>query len=106
MEEIVSRNYIVRDKPDVVINCVDATNLERNLYLTLQLLELGRPTVVALNMGTALLPPVFRNGGYLSIFFNIFLMPLPPTPPLWLPILPQAAANFAIFHSCTTPFFG
>ena len=50
MEEIVSRNYIVRDKPDVVINCVDATNLERNLYLTLQLLELGRPTVVALNM--------------------------------------------------------
>jgi ferrous iron transport protein B len=50
MEEIVSRNYIVTEKPDVVINCVDATNLERNLYLTLQLLELGRPTVVALNM--------------------------------------------------------
>jgi len=50
MEEIVSRNFIVMDKPDVVINCVDATNLERNLYLTLQLLELGRPTVVALNM--------------------------------------------------------
>jgi ferrous iron transport protein B len=50
LEEIVSRNYIVKDKPDVVINCVDATNLERNLYLTLQLLELGRPTVVALNM--------------------------------------------------------
>lgn len=50
MEEIVSRNYIVRDKPDVVINCVDATSMERNLYLTLQLLELGRPTVVALNM--------------------------------------------------------
>ena len=50
LEEIVSRNFIVTDKPDVVINCVDATNLERNLYLTLQLLELGRPTVVALNM--------------------------------------------------------
>ncbi len=50
MEEIVSRNFIVADKPDVVINCVDATSLERNLYLTLQLLELGRPTVVALNM--------------------------------------------------------
>ncbi len=50
LEEIVSRNYIVKDKPDVVINCVDATNMERNLYLTLQLLELGRPTVVALNM--------------------------------------------------------
>ena len=50
LEEIVSRNYIVRDKPDVVINIVDATNLERNLYLTLQLLQLGRPVVVALNM--------------------------------------------------------
>ena len=50
MEEIVSRNFIVRDKPDVVINIVDATNLERNLYLTLQLLQLGRPVVVALNM--------------------------------------------------------
>ena len=50
MEEIVSRNFIVREKPDVVINIVDATNLERNLYLTLQLLQLGRPVVVALNM--------------------------------------------------------
>ena len=50
LEEVVSRNYIVRDKPDVVINIVDATNLERNLYLTLQLLQLGRPVVVALNM--------------------------------------------------------
>lgn len=50
MEEIVSRNFIVHDKPDVVINIVDATNLERNLYLTLQLLQLGRPVVIALNM--------------------------------------------------------
>ncbi len=50
MEEIVSRNFIIKDKPDVVINIVDATNLERNLYLTLQLLQLGRPVVVALNM--------------------------------------------------------
>jgi len=50
MEEIVSRNYIVKEKPDVVINIVDATNLERNLYLTLQLLQLGCPVVVALNM--------------------------------------------------------
>ncbi|MBP3645269.1 MAG: ferrous iron transport protein B [Clostridia bacterium] len=50
MEEIVSRNFIVHEKPDVVINIVDATNLERNLYLTLQLLQLGVPVVVALNM--------------------------------------------------------
>ncbi len=50
MEEIVSRNYIIQGKPDVVVNIVDATNLERNLYLSLQLLQLGRPVVIALNM--------------------------------------------------------
>ena len=50
MEEIVSRNFITLEKPDVVINIVDATNLERNLYLTLQLLQLGTPMVIALNM--------------------------------------------------------
>lgn len=50
MEEIVSRNFITMEKPDVVINIVDATNLERNLYLTLQLLQLGTPMVIALNM--------------------------------------------------------
>ncbi len=49
-EEVVARNYIIDDKPDVVINIVDATNLERNLYLTTQLLELDAPVVVALNM--------------------------------------------------------
>ena len=50
MEEIVARDYIVNEKPDVVINIVDATNIERNLYLTTQLLELGVNVVVALNM--------------------------------------------------------
>jgi len=50
MEEIISRDYIVNDKPDVVINIVDATNIERNLYLTTQLIELGVNVVVALNM--------------------------------------------------------
>lgn len=49
-EEIVTRNYLLKDKPDVIINIVDATNLERNLYLTTQILELGIPTVIALNM--------------------------------------------------------
>ena len=49
-EEIVSRNYILDEKPDCVINIVDATNLERNLYLTTQLTELGIPVVVAVNM--------------------------------------------------------
>ncbi len=50
LEEIVSRDYIVHERPDVVINIMDATSLERSLYLTLQLLQLGRPVVVALNM--------------------------------------------------------
>lgn len=49
-EEIVSRNYLVDEAPDVILNIVDASNLERNLYLTTQLLELGLPVVVALNM--------------------------------------------------------
>ena len=49
-EEVVSRNYILDEHPDVVINIVDATNLERNLYLTTQLLEINVPIIVALNM--------------------------------------------------------
>ncbi|WP_347299440.1 ferrous iron transport protein B [Clostridium perfringens] len=49
-DEIVARNYILKDKPDVVINVVDATNLERNLYLTTQLIEMGANVVIALNM--------------------------------------------------------
>ena len=50
MEEIVSRKFILSDEVDVVINVVDASALERSLYLTLQLLELGKPVVMALNM--------------------------------------------------------
>ncbi|MDQ2691891.1 MAG: 50S ribosome-binding GTPase [Chloroflexota bacterium] len=49
-EEIIARDFIIRERPDVVIDVVDATNLERNLYLTLQLLELDVPVIVALNM--------------------------------------------------------
>jgi ferrous iron transport protein B len=49
-EEVVSRDFLLNDRPDAVINIVDATNLERNLYLTTQILEVGIPTVIALNM--------------------------------------------------------
>ena len=49
-EEIVTRDYLIREKPDGIINIVDATNIERNLYLTMQLMELGLPMVLALNM--------------------------------------------------------
>ena len=53
-EEIIARDYIIGERPDVVINVVDATNLERNLYLTIQLLELDVPVVIALNMSDEL----------------------------------------------------
>jgi ferrous iron transport protein B len=53
-EEIIARDFIIEERPDVVINVVDATNLERNLYLTVQLLELDAPVVLALNMADAL----------------------------------------------------
>ena len=50
LEEVVARNYLIDEKPDAILNIVDATNLERNLYLTTQLTELGIPVVIALNM--------------------------------------------------------
>ena len=50
MEEVVSREYLVEQKPDLIVNLVDGSNLIRNLYLTSQLIELGIPTIIALNM--------------------------------------------------------
>ncbi len=49
-EEIISRDFLMKDRPDVILNIVDASNIERNLYLTVQLLEMGIPTVIVLNM--------------------------------------------------------
>lgn len=62
-EEIVSRDFIINEKPDCIINIVDATNIERNLYLTLQLLELRVPMVLALNM----MDEVRANGGTVDV---------------------------------------
>ncbi|MDU5363582.1 MAG: FeoB small GTPase domain-containing protein, partial [Finegoldia magna] len=50
LEEVVSRNYLINEKPDVIIDVVDASNIERNLYLTTQLSEIGIPMVLAFNM--------------------------------------------------------
>lgn len=50
IEEVITRDFLVNDKPDAVISVIDASNLERNLYLTIQVLEMGIPTVIALNM--------------------------------------------------------
>ena len=62
-EELVSRDFVLNEKPCAIINIVDATNIERNLYLTMQLLEMGIPMVVALNM----MDEVTANGGTIDI---------------------------------------
>ena len=80
-EEIVTRNFILNQKPDCIINIVDATNLERNLYLTLQLLTLQTPTVLALNM----MDELTGNGGSVD---TTLLSEL-----LGVPVVPICAAN-------------
>lgn len=62
-EEIVSRDFVLKQKPTAIINIVDATNIERNLYLTMQLLEMNVPLVIALNM----MDEVNGNGGYIDV---------------------------------------
>ncbi len=80
-EEIVARDFVLKGHPDGIINIVDATNIERNLYLTLQLLELKIPTVVALNM----MDEVRGNGGSVDIRTMSEL--------LGVPIIPISAAK-------------
>ena len=62
-EEIVTRNYLVNEKPDVILNIIDGTNIERNLYLTTQLIEIGIPVVMAINM----MDLVRKNGDNIDI---------------------------------------
>ena len=62
-EEIVTRDFILNEKPDGIINIVDATNIERNLYLTLQLMEMRIPMALALNM----MDEVRNNGGSINV---------------------------------------
>ena len=63
LEEVVARNYLINDRPDAILNIVDGTNLERNLYLTTQLTELGIPVVVAVNM----MDVVKKNGDHIHV---------------------------------------
>ena len=63
LEEVVARNYLVKEQPDAILNIVDGTNIERNLYLTTQLIELGLPVVVAVNM----IDLVRRNGDRIDL---------------------------------------
>lgn len=80
-EEIVTREFVIREKPKGIINIVDATNIERNLYLTMQLLELGFPMVVALNM----MDELWENGG--SVLVNEM------EEALGVPVIPISAAK-------------
>ena len=80
-EEIVSRNFVLDEKPSAIINIVDATNIERNLYLTMQLMELDIPMVLALNM----MDEVRENGG--SILVNQM------EEMLGIPVVPISAAK-------------
>ena len=75
-EEIVSRNFVLNEKPRAIINIVDATNIERNLYLTMQLLEMNIPMVVALNM----MDEVSGNGGSVDINAMEQLLGVPVVP--------------------------
>ena len=63
LEEVVTRDFLIHEKPDVIINIVDATNIERNLYLTTQLVEVGIPLVIALNM----MDVIKRNGDKIDV---------------------------------------
>ena len=80
-EELVSRDFVLQEKPHAIINIVDATNIERNLYLTMQLLEMNVPMVVALNM----MDEVTGNGG--SVDINEMEMQL------GVPVVPISAAK-------------
>lgn len=62
LEEVVTRNYLIQEKPDVILNLVDGSNIERNLYLTTQLTEMGIPVVIALNM----MDVVRKNGDHID----------------------------------------
>lgn len=75
-EEILTRNFILKEKPDAIINILDATNIERNLYLTMQLLELNIPMVVALNM----MDEVKGNGGFIDINIMESMLGVPVVP--------------------------
>ena len=75
-EEIVSRDFVLDEKPDAIINIVDSTNIERNLYLTMQLLETERPVVVALNM----MDELTGNGGSVDINMMEQILGVPVVP--------------------------
>ncbi len=95
-EEIISRDYLVTEKPDLIINVVDATNLERNLYLTIQLLELGIPMIMALNMSDEAEAKGYKiNGRQMEETLGITVIPTSATRKTGLKELLKAVVNLA-----------
>ena len=104
-EEIVTRDFILKEKPDAIINIVDATNLERNLYLTLQLIDLKVPMVVALNM----MDEVRASGGsvntrQLSERLGVPVLPISAARNEGIDDLVAAAERAAHFHNIPTVY--
>ena len=88
-EELISRDFVLKEKPKAVINIVDATNIERNLYLTIQLLEMDIPVVVALNM----MDEMTGNGGFIDVNAMENM--------LGVPVVPISAAKNEGIHELT-----
>ncbi len=97
LEEIIARNFILEEAPRVILNVVDASNLERNLYLTVQLMELGRPMVIALNMiDMAKGRGLYVDAEALSRLLGVPVIPTVGTKGLGLEELLEAVAQVAL----------
>ena len=100
-EELVSRNFVLHDKPKAIINIIDATNIERNLYLTMQLLEMNIPVVVALNM----MDELRGNGGTVDInrmenMLGVPVVPISATKNEGIDELVRHAIHIAHYQEC------
>ncbi len=105
-EEVIARDYLVKEKPDVIVNVVDATNLERNLYFTLQLLELGIPLVIALNMTDEAAQKGFRiDADKIASILGCAVVPTIATKNEGLKHLMTTAVSFAVDPGAHAPGF-
>ena len=101
LEEVVTRNFMIDDKPDAIINIIDASNIERNLYLTMQLIEMDLPIVLALNM----MDEVQENGGTIKVnlleqTLGIPVVPISASKNMGIDELIEHAIHVARFDEC------
>jgi ferrous iron transport protein B len=103
-EEVIARDYLVHERPDVIVDVVDATNLERNLYLTVQLLELGIPVVIALNIHDEAERKGYRiNTEEMEEMLGVKVVPTVATKKSGLDDLLKAASEAAKNHAWNLP---